>query len=949
GFMWFGTFDGLDRFDGYNFRVFKSNYNDSNSIEGAKIYSIVEDKDGILWIGTNEALNRYDFKTDHFEHFYVQDSLHQQLKVSYDPFFIDDKNELWFTYKNDLGSVNLATGKMITYPFADGVMRDFPTIGYPERKFYRHLSKIYTSGNDGLHVVDIDKKQAEFYFSSNPKNQFGRQVLIGGVLEDKNHILWLGTENGMISFNPVTKQTQVFNEYQTKKNITTFFLAGDHDDNIWCGGAMGVFLFNTITKKFVRNYSRDPADPESIGKNSVTSLFIDRDNNVWIGIDPDGIDKINPAYEQLNHVKINPKERNTDYSSSIWSIAEIDARNILLCSNHKDVAIYDKITGESKKIDLPKSFQKSFNNNNTILDSHGRIWIASDSGLCYSDDKTKTFKIIEKKDFSNAYLFEYNKRIFIGTGNGLVFLSMNTQAGDAETIHLFDGRGINFIGKSPNGLLCVTTWDKELFFIDAGNGKPSIVKKKVFDFQIKSIFFQDENTLWLGTSVGLAKYIVSQNSLKLFTEKEGLANNYVYCVLKGNDGNLWMSTNHGISRFDMTTEGFTNYGLSEGAQALEYNTHSFFQSPSGTIYFGGVKGLNYFNPSKIKDFYFNPPVQLLSISANGNTVPLEKFLQQSKPVKFQSDENNISIEFAAIDFNRNDNINYLYKLRDKDGWTSIGNQRTLNFANLSPGHYFLEVKAQYSYNQVSPHILKFEFIILSPFYRTYWFIAIVCIVIGLIIYGVYRYRINQFLNLQAIRNKIARDLHDEVGATLSGLSMYSHLTRSQLKTQQTEEVEKSLNIMQESASDMVTKLSDIVWSISPEQDSLVKLTQKLEEYAIEMAATKNMKTEFRFQKELSNLKLPMESRRNMYLFCKEAINNAVKYSGGAILELSIKEANGILECSVRDNGKGFDMQTIKRGNGLGNMQKRANEIGAKLIMKSEQNEGSLFSMQLKIT
>ena len=219
--------------------------------------------------------------------------------------------------------------------------------------------------------------------------------------------------------------------------------------------------------------------------------------------------------------------------------------------------------------------------------------------------------------------------------------------------------------------------------------------------------------------------------------------------------------------------------------------------------------------------------------------------------------------------------------------------------------------------------------------------------------GFYRYRRRKRLqSQQALMNerlRISRELHDEVGATLSGIAMYSHLTKEQIKHANTSEVEKSLSIMQQSADEMVNKLNDIVWLLKPEQDSLQKLIKRLEEYARDMAMIKKMHMKINVPEKLAEHSLPMESRRNIYLFCKEAINNAVKYSKGTLLALNVKETNGILEFSVSDNGKGFDPATIKRGNGLENMQKRADEIGARLNLQSKQNEGSLVSMQLKIT
>ncbi|HRH47215.1 MAG TPA: tetratricopeptide repeat protein [Panacibacter sp.] len=220
-------------------------------------------------------------------------------------------------------------------------------------------------------------------------------------------------------------------------------------------------------------------------------------------------------------------------------------------------------------------------------------------------------------------------------------------------------------------------------------------------------------------------------------------------------------------------------------------------------------------------------------------------------------------------------------------------------------------------------------------------------------YIFYRYKKKkQLQSQQALTNerlRISRELHDEVGATLSGIAMYSHLTKAQIKNANTAEVEKSLNIMQESAGEMVNKLNDIVWLVNPDQDSLQKLIQRLEDYARDMAAIKNIHVKVNTPENLHKHSLPMECRRNIYLFCKEAINNAVKYSNGTLLELNIKEAGNLLEFSLSDNGKGFDVVTVRRGNGLENMQKRADEIGAKLTLESNQDAGSLVSMQIKIT
>ena len=203
--------------------------------------------------------------------------------------------------------------------------------------------------------------------------------------------------------------------------------------------------------------------------------------------------------------------------------------------------------------------------------------------------------------------------------------------------------------------------------------------------------------------------------------------------------------------------------------------------------------------------------------------------------------------------------------------------------------------------------------------------------------------------VEKLRNKISGELHDDLGSTLSGISMYSYMINDLLQSGKYEEAKQSADIIQKSAGEMVHNLNELVWTINPEQDTLQKLIERLEEFATNMAALKNMKLQISIPDSLKEIILPVESRRNIYLFCKEAINNAVKYSGGSLLELKIKEANGRLEFSVNDDGNGFDEVMVRRGNGLENMQKRADEIGAMLTIQSKKGEGARLAMQLKIT
>ena len=205
------------------------------------------------------------------------------------------------------------------------------------------------------------------------------------------------------------------------------------------------------------------------------------------------------------------------------------------------------------------------------------------------------------------------------------------------------------------------------------------------------------------------------------------------------------------------------------------------------------------------------------------------------------------------------------------------------------------------------------------------------------------------LAVENFRNRISGELHDDLGSTLSGISMYSHIINNLIQSGNYDQVKLSADIIQKSADEMTHNLGDLVWTISPGQDTLQKLIEKLEEYAKDMAAVKNMQVKINVEEDTNSLYVPMDSRCNIYLFCKEAINNAIKYSHATTLELMVKKTGDRLEFSVSDNGNGFDAGMVKRGNGLKNMQKRADEIGARLIVQSKHYEGARVSLMVKIT
>lgn len=949
GFMWFSTYDGLNRFDGYQFRVFRPVNTDSNHIKGERINGVLEDRSGNIWAGTNEALNVYYPGSGIFRQHYIEQPDGKPFRCSYDPVYIDDQQELWFVYNNrSLGSFNLQTGTLTDHPFADGLMSEFTTAEISKTHLYQPVHYLYAAGSHGLHEIDLQKKSVNYYFSAHKQNQTGNRRSLRRVLPGEDRVIWLSGRDGLIRLHLDRREYKLYNTGPEGSRLAELSaLAKDRNGLIWCGTyGQGLLVFNPADEIFAHQFIRDVAQPETISNNAVTSLYCDRDDNLWIGIDLEGVDKVNPSYEQLEHARVYPSGEKETYTGSVWAIAELNRDELVICSNHQDVFRFSIRKDQSEKIVLPVSFQGTtiFN---LLSDSGGRVWIAGEKGLLLSEDGMKSFRQVYSGDFRpDVQLCWNNGRLYAGTGNGLFSFYLNGREVLTDTVNPLLGHHIMAIAAGYNGKIYAATSGKSVWETDPVSGYASVFSNA--DFMVKSILYDRPDTMWLGTTTGLVMIHAMNKRVQVYSEDDGLPNHYIYSLIRGNDGLIWMSTNKGISAFNPADRSFNNFGLQEGVQSLEFNTHAAAAGRDGRLYFGGVKGFNFFRPSGIRTFSFEPRLVLLDAEVNGEHLALNIF-NQPQPVVFGSDQNNLQVEFAAIDYNRNNHIIYSYRFGENENWISIGARRTLSFVNLQPGNYKLTIRAQLSASQVSPHLLYMHFSIRPPLYKRTWFLFLAGLICVAAVYGFYLYRIRNFLRMQAMRNRIAQDLHDEIGATLSGISMYTHLSSSQLNAGKTDAASASLQVIQEHASDMVTKLNEIVWLVNPEQDGFPRLVQRLEEYALDMAAPQHTRIVVHAPADLDQLQLQVEHRRHLYLICKEAIHNAVKYAEASEIELAFMQDGQSLLVSVRDNGKGFDEALITRGNGLTNMRRRAEQLKTALITETAPGKGCRISLRLKIT
>jgi len=318
--------------------------------------------------------------------------------------------------------------------------------------------------------------------------------------------------------------------------------------------------------------------------------------------------------------------------------------------------------------------------------------------------------------------------------------------------------------------------------------------------------------------------------------------------------------------------------------------------------------------------------------------------------KLAYNENNLVFNFSATSLRSEDKVLYSYQLikgDDSSAWSKPQKIHSISFVSLAPGAYVLNVKAVTHDNVWSKVPAEYSFIILPPWWATWWFRLLVATVAVAAVLGLYKLRLNEVRKIMAIRLKISRDLHDEVGSTLSGIGLLSEVAMQQLNNNKAAEAKNSIYKININSDEMLEKMSDIVWAINPGNDSFEKMINRLKSYAKNTTDTLGIQLHFKPGNGLERYKLDMQTKSNIYLICKEAINNAVKYSGCDNLSFVLQQEDHRLNIGVIDDGKGFDTLKDFDGNGLKNMMSRAREINADLRLNSEKDRGTSVNLLLK--
>jgi ligand-binding sensor domain-containing protein/two-component sensor histidine kinase len=882
GFIWIGTHEGLNRYDGYKFKKFQHNKNDSTSLPNSPVEEMFEDDEGNLLIKTTSGYARMNSLTGKFT----------AMKV---------------------GVADFA-----------GIVRSFSGQQHNLLNFGLDRHWLYDKKNAGKKNLRPDLKKILLSYPSALDFYY-----------DIHKRVWVLQQNKLIVIDESGIEKTIVDDFLIgyKKGIFNF-LADDPNGNIWVytPGKMFCLDKNSLEVKLVL----DQSQVKELKIENISTLLLDRSGVLWLGSFY-GLKKLNLSPQQFKHFVQNDGEKGL-VSNFVLGLNLYFPNRITVQHFYAD-SFYTEI-------DLPSHTTNRFrlkeNADEKLLKE---VLIRNNTGT-WTTKMTEQINRLKMMNYDwKTYRYAYSDR------EGVIWSFRRSE----KLFNLYDERVINLQGEAEylwddeshlwiatngNGLIRYnkTTGEIKCFKVDKNN------KASISTNELICLAADAEENLWIGTRGGGLNYFDKEKETFIhYTQANGLSNNTIYCMVMDNENNLWMGTANGLSYFNTKAKSFQNFYTADGLINMEFNRWSAVKDAEGNLYFGGMHGIDYFKPADVLSQKNSNLVVQLTDFKTGN---LSQTLQEGP--RLHHKQNYISFDFAALDFRNPNGAQYKYMLQGANNeWIDNGHNHTATFAALRPGKYVFKVKGT-TQNGLWSNEAAFPFTIKTPWWQTQWFYAVCGLVIAAILYGVYRFRINQIQKLYLVRSKISQDLHDEVGSGLSGISLLGHIARQQLNEKKIEEAANILNKISAYSDDMVTRVSDIVWSVNPQNENLDKMLTRLQSYASGVAGPQNIQFNFRNETTSLSKKVKMPVIKNLYLLCKEAVNNALKYSQCRTLNCFLISSNGYIELLIEDDGNGFDPGKITEGNGLLNMQKRAEELKTSLEIASKPGRGTKISLKMKI-
>ncbi len=1001
GFIWIGTDDGLNRYDGNEFLIFRNNPTDSTSLSDSTIISIIEDQNGNIWTGTGAGgVCRYNPRTNKFKRYLNLPDKNSRISdnVTF-VMHIDANNKIWVGHRKGLDFFNEELDR-----FEPVEISNTPGPGNTVYGITSNKNELWLATGSGLKKLNTTTNKIEKVYTNNPKDTNSISFnFVRNVTLDKNGLVWVVMANyGINSLNPQTGEIKRYFQKLTPSNPQARLIYHDKKGNLWLSTTLfGAVLFDPKTET-IKSPDLKPVSQETPFNYQSSVIIEDQQGSLWVGSMGRGVIHYNinaNSFGYKKNLSTIPFDSRTDGFGSIF---EDTYGNLWLASYNKGLL---KVTMESGEVDdfselLDYLNIDKFKVLDIIQDSNGFIWIATqDQGFIRIQPNTNEFKVyyntLDKENPVGTNFFYLiretsdGKIWFASVGTLTAFdpvtEEIKTYKFNPNNPEALPGTIISELYEDMDNKLWISFFSVGLFSMDRNTDTFTKANYEVRNnyitgpVQITSMYQNKKDILWIGTAQGLLKYKTKEGTAELFTTKNGLSNNRIYSIIEDKANNLWISTSNGISKFNIEKEAFKNYNAEDGLQQSQFEYQSAQVGlKTGLMYFGGSKGFNFFDPGDITENRNLPPIIFTEFKKyNKEGTGKEIFGINSKNnIKLLYQERDFSVKIAALDYTNPSKNKYAYWLEGyNDNWIESGNKREINFTNLSPGNYTLKVKGANNDGIWNEQGKTLQISILPPWWATWWAYTIYAMLLLGFLYAVYRYRINQLetvrlKELDETKRTMYTNITHEFRTPLTVISGINKEIQEKSKGQ----FQSQCNLIDRNSKNMLYLVNQLLelrklevgkTELNLIQANIIPYLKYLAESFHTYAQTKDIELHF---VSISTEVIMDYDPDKLLMIMSNLLSNAIKYSKpNSDVYLEVEELDNTIKIRVVDSGNGIPEEQLPYvfdrfykvqnktednidgvGIGLAVTKELVELLDGEIKVNSQINKGTIFSIILPI-
>ena len=978
GFIWLGTQYGLNRYDGYEYKVFAHDPEQRDSLSGVYIRSLFKDRTGALWVGTEQSLDRFDPTTERFSHYKLTRSDSSPLPVTVFHISQDSRGMLWLATGYGLYGLDPGTGRRVHFVRSAGDPR---TLMSNNVKFTGEdaQGRFWVVNDGGLDQLDRSNGTVLLHVPLNESREMS-------FVEDGQGNLWIphASGAGLALFEPSNNRLVpvVFGNLSADDAGIPSMAGGlrTRDGTLWFASAKGLLKLDLPHRRLLR-YRHYGGDAQSITADNVTTLYEDRESHVWLGLhaaapnffatNPSGFQKLpyGPAPPRTAGMvdMVNSIYQARDQSlwiSYLGMLARVDRR--------QNQVTYYAETERGAAADIIS----------TLEDTSGRLWFGTvGGGLAKFEQQSGKFSWLRhdprnsdslSNDVVTRLFVDHSGRFWATTWDGLDLFQpdsgrFRTYRPDTETAAQMyvgiaqDLRGALWLGSMFSGLhrFDPVTGQFTIYRHDDAN------KDTLSNDRVNHVYVDKAGMVWAGTQEGLSRFDPAKGSFSNWTERDGLPGNVVSCILEDEGGQLWLSTNKGLARFQPDTGQFRNFTVADGLPGNDFTGWSAcFRTGGGEMFFGGFNGAIAFLPREIREQATVPRVALTELDVAGVPVraasgaPLTRSIGFTQQITLAPEQNNFAVGFTALSFGSPATNRYRYKLEGlEQQWNQVSADRRLAaYTTLPAGHYTLRVSASTARGPWSEPGVALDITILPHWWATWWFRSLAALAWVLVMMAAYHAHMRKIASQFEIRiderGRIARNLHDSLLQGFQALLYCVQAARDLLPSRPNEAIgilETALERGDRAIAEGRDTVHDLRSTVFVDPD----FGKTLKQLAEEMAATHQSARPptCRVLIEGQPRALDTTVRDEVYKIAREAFRNAFRHADARLVEAEIEYDERQFVLRVRDDGTGIDPDVLQHGRraghwGLPGMRERSESLGGQLAVWSEREAGT--EVELKI-